>query len=253
MKPLIGVSTSFLHFGDYLGVGYQLPVAMAGGVPMTLSRVPEAMDDQLKRIDGLVLAAGHDVDPVHYGQPPDPLLGATDPARDAFELELIRRAVDRGLPIIGACRGMQILNVALGGTLVQDLSREPAWREHPSDPTGRLWRAFQQAAMDGGTVPEHPRHPIDVEPGSLLAGLVDGRPVEVDSFHHQAVGRVAPGLAVTARSPDGVVEALEMPGRWLLAMQCELHEEWRIEPSWLGVFEAFVRAAAERSPRSSLI
>ncbi len=247
MKPLIGVSSSFRDVGDYLGEGYQRPIAMAGGLPLTLPRLPEAVDDLLDRIDGLMIAAGHDIDPARYGQEPHALLGPLDPGRDAFELDLIRRAVDRGLPVIGACRGMQALNVALGGTMVQDLSLDEAYREHPSDPTGRYWRRFKERTMAGGDVPAHPRHPIAIEQGSLLHGLVGSLSAEVDSFHHQAVDRIGEGLVVSARAPDGVVEALEMPGRFVLAMQCELHEGWRWDDRWLEVFRAFVAAAAERA------
>jgi putative glutamine amidotransferase len=199
---------------------------MAGAVPMLFSRVPGGLDDQLDVVAGVMLAAGHDIDPGRYGQQPHALL-------------------DRGLPVIGTCRGMQMLNVALGGTLVQDLSLIPAWRSHPSDPTGRLWRRFQEATMANLEPPEHPRHPIAVEPGSRLHDLV-GADVEVDSFHHQAVDALAPGLVASARSPDGVVEAIELAGRFVLAMQCELHEEWRIEPRLQRVVEAFVEAAAGR-------
>jgi putative glutamine amidotransferase len=246
MKPLIGVSTSFKDFGDYLGEGYQRPIAMAGGLPVTLPRLDEAADELLDRIDGLMIAAGHDIDPAHYGQEPHVLLGRLDPGRDRFELDLVRRAVDRGMPILGACRGMQVLNVALGGSMLQDLSLEPRFRAHASDPTGRYWRRFQDAVMAGEPVPDHPRHPIDVTPGSRLECLLEGRPADVDSFHHQAVDRVADGLVVSARAPDGVVEALELPGSFVLAMQCELHEGWRWDRRWLGVFEAFVGAAADR-------
>jgi putative glutamine amidotransferase len=246
VKPLIGVSASFRDFGDYLGEGYQRPIAMAGGLPVTLPRLDEAADELLDRVDGLMVAAGHDIDPAYYGQEPPVLLGRLDPGRDRFELDLVRMAVDRGIPVLGACRGMQVLNVALGGTMVQDLSLVPEWRAHPSDPTGRYWRQFQDAVMNGGEVPSHPRHAIDVEPGSRLEGLLGTRPADVDSFHHQAVDRIGDGLVVTARAPDGVVEALEIPGRFVLAMQCELHEGWRWDRRWLGVFEAFVAAAAER-------
>ena len=241
-KPLIGVSAGFHGYGDYAGVGYQRPLAMAGAVPMIFSRVPGGLDDQLDQVAGVMLAAGHDIDPGRYGQQPHALLGTVDAARDRFELELVSRAVDRGLPVIGTCRGMQMLNVALGGTLVQDLSLVPAWRSHPSDPTGRLWRRFQDAAMADLEPPEHPRHPIAVEPGSRLHDLV-GAEVSVDSFHHQAVDAVGGGLVVSGRSPDGVVEAIELPGRFVLGMQCELHEEWRVEPRLQAVIEAFVEAA----------
>jgi gamma-glutamyl-gamma-aminobutyrate hydrolase PuuD len=102
MQPLIGVSTSFRDVGDYLGEGYQRPIAMAGGLPVTLPRLADSMDDLIDRIDGLMIAAGHDIDPACYGQEPHALLGPLDPGRDAFELELIRRALRASLPIIGA-------------------------------------------------------------------------------------------------------------------------------------------------------
>jgi putative glutamine amidotransferase len=243
MKPLIGVSAGFHGYGDYAGVGYQRALVMAGAVPMIFSRVEGGLDDQLDRVGGVMLAAGHDIDPGRYGQQPHALLGPLDAARDRFELELVERAIDRGLPVLGTCRGMQMLNVALGGTLVQDLSLVEAWRLHPSDPTGRLWRRFQDATMTGTAIPDHPRHPIAPASGSRLHDLL-GDDVSVDSFHHQAVDAVAPGLIASARAPDGVIEAIEMPGRFVLGMQCELHEEWRVEPRVQTVVEAFVAAAA---------
>jgi putative glutamine amidotransferase len=162
----------------------------------------------------------------------------------------VRRALDRELPIVGTCRGLQLLNVALGGTLVQDLSLVPEWRSHPSDPTGRLWRRFQNDTMAGLPVPDHPRHQVTVTPGSRLHALL-GDEVWVDSFHHQAVDTVGEDLVVSARAADGVVEALELPGRFVVAMQCELHEEWRVEPRVQAVVEAFVGAARAHASAST--
>ena len=212
---------------------------------MVFSRVPGGLGDQLDRVDGVMLAAGHDIDPARYGQEPHALLGQVDAGRDAFEIELVERAVDRGLPIIGTCRGMQMLNVALGGTMVQDLSLVEAWRSHPSDPTGRYWRRFQEATMVGLPAPDHPRHPIAPVPGTRLHELL-GDEVVVDSFHHQAVDELGAGLVASARAADGVIEAIELPGQFVLAMQCELHEEWRVEPRIQLVVEAFVAAAVGR-------
>jgi putative glutamine amidotransferase len=190
-----------------------------------------------------MLAAGHDIDPGCYGHQPHVLLGTVDLARDRFEIELVERALDRGLPVIGTCRGMQMLNVALGGTMVQDLSLVEAWRMHPSDPTGRLWRRFQEATMADQSVPDHPRHSVVLTPGSRLHELL-GDEILVDSFHHQAVDELGAGLIASARAVDGVIEGIELPGRFVVAMQCELHEEWRIEPRLQGVVEAFVAAAS---------
>jgi putative glutamine amidotransferase len=217
---------------------------LAGAVAMNFSRVAGSLDDQLDLVTGVMLAAGHDIDPGCYGHQPHPLLGTVDAARDRFEIELVEHALDRGLPLIGTCRGMQMLNVALGGTMVQDLSLVEAWRLHPSDPTGRLWRRFQEATMADRPVPDHPRHPVGLTPGSRLHALLGGE-VLVDSFHHQAVDALGSGLVASARSPDGVVEGIELPGSFVVGMQCELHEEWRIEPRLQGVVEAFVAAASE--------
>jgi putative glutamine amidotransferase len=243
-KPLIGLSVGFLDFGDYQGVGFPRPIVLAGGIPLTLPRVAEALDDVLALCDGLVLAGGRDVDPTFYGQEPHERLSETEPLRDAFELELARRALGRGVPILGMCRGMQVLNVALGGTLVQDLKLVPEWRDHPSDPEWVCWKRVERASLSEEPLPSHPRHPIEIEPGSRLHHALGVTEAEVDSFHHQALDRVAPGLSVVARAPDGVVEAVEMEDGYVLAVQWELQEEWRADRRFLRVFEQFVGAAS---------
>ncbi|MGH2928863.1 MAG: gamma-glutamyl-gamma-aminobutyrate hydrolase family protein, partial [Solirubrobacteraceae bacterium] len=120
-RVLVGVSASLHDFGDYGGVGVQRPLLSAGALPVTLPQLPEAIPDALAQVAGVVLAPGRDVDPARYGQSPDPLLAATEPRRDEFELALVPAALERGLPLLGICRGMQVLNVALGGTMVQDV------------------------------------------------------------------------------------------------------------------------------------
>jgi len=246
-KPVIGLSVGLLDFANYAGVGFQRPVAAAGGLPLTLPRLSGAqLEDVLDACDGILLGGGRDIDPALYGQEPSEKLTATDPHRDAFELELVERALDRGLPILGMCRGIQLLNVALGGTLAQDLSLVESWRAHPSDPGWTLWREVQRASLEGEEeVPPHPRHPISIEPGSLLHDALGTTEAEVDSHHHQALDRVAPELRVTARAPDGVVEAAELDGdAYVLAVQWEQQEEWRVDPRFLRIFERFVDAAA---------
>lgn len=242
-RPLIGVSASLHDFGDYGGVGVQRPLLAAGGVPLTLPQLPEAIAPALDALDAILLAPGRDIEPRRYGQDRHPLLAATEPRRDAFELELVAVALDRGLPILGMCRGIQVLNVALGGTLAQDVSLVAA--EHPSDPGWARWKLVEAASLDGVAPPPHPRHEIAIEPASLLAQALGTMTIEVNSFHHQAIDRLGEGLAVVAASADGVPEAVELPGRPVLAVQWELQEEARVDPRFQAVFEWFVSAAQD--------
>ena len=247
-KPVIGVSVGYHDFGDYQGVGFQRPIALAGGVPLTLPRIEETLDDLLDLVDGIALGGGRDIEPHRYGQVPHELLGPPDPRRDEFELELVRRALERELPIVGMCRGIQVLNVALGGTLVQDVTLVEEWSEHPSDRGWHRWKEVERASLeDESEVPEHPRHPMAVEPGSRLHAGLRVEEIDVSSFHHQAIEAVAPGLRVTGRAPDGVIEVLELDGEpYVLAAQFELHEEWRVDERFLDIFRQFVHAASER-------
>lgn len=244
--PLIGVSQSFHDFGDYGGAGVQRPLLMCGALPVTLSQLPEGIEPALDAIDGLMLAPGRDVEPGRYGQSPGPVLAATEPRRDEFELALVDAALARGLPVLGCCRGMQILNVALGGTLAQDVGLVEEWRAHPSDPGWHAWKVMERSSLDGGEIPPHPRHPISIAPGSILSGALGTLESTVNSFHHQAVLELGDGLRATATAPDGVVEALELDGAPVLAVQWELQEEWRIDPRFLAVFTWFADAARER-------
>jgi putative glutamine amidotransferase len=242
-RPLIGVSASLHDFGDYGGVGVHRPVLAAGGLPLALPQLAAAIEPALDALDALVLAPGRDIDPSHYGQDPHPLLAATEPRRDTFELELVPLALERELPILGMCRGIQTLNVALGGTLAQDVSLISS--EHPSDPGWVRWKAAETASLDDAPMPPHPRHQITIESDSLLAQLLGGNRIEVDSFHHQAIDRLGDGVAVVARSDDGVIEAIELPGRPVLAVQWELQEEARVDARFQALFEWLVDAARQ--------
>ena len=240
-RPLIGVSASLHDFGDYGGVGVQRPLLAAGGLPLTLPQLPDAIEPALDLIDAVLLAPGRDIEPRRYGQEPHPLLAATEPQRDEFELRLVGRALDRGLPVLGMCRGVQVLNVALGGTLAQDVSLLS--EDHPSDPGWRSWKEVERASLHNAPVPPHPRHAISIEADSILAQSLGTTTIDVSSFHHQAIDRLGTGLKVVATSPDGVPEAVELPGRPVLAVQWELQEEWRINERFLAVWEWFVEAA----------
>lgn len=198
-------------------------VSSAGGLPFMLARSSDAAA-VVARLDGLVLSGGEDVEPHRYGGAADPAI-RYDPARDEFELELARLALDAGLPILAICRGSQLLNVALGGTLVADL---------PAVDLDHAWTQEHRSAR---------RHAITVVRGSLLAEvladeLVDGRGA-VNSYHHQAVRDLGRGAQASATAPDGTIEAFELPGRDVLAVQWHPEMHAGTDP----VFTWLVRAA----------
>ncbi len=207
-----------------LNVAYVRALDRAGLVPLALPTLlaPERAAAALAGdgIRGLVLTGGEDVEPARYGAAPHPKLQDTDPARDAAEVALIAAARERRLPILAICRGIQILNVALGGTLYQDLASErPGALTHEGTET---------------------RHGLRVEPGSLLERALGTRAATVNSRHHQAIRDLAPGLRAVAWAEDGVIEAVEAsPPPWTLAVQW--HPEDLTERA---LFDAFARAVA---------
>ena len=225
-RPLIGVST-YLESGARWGVweleaallpvGYPRLVQRAGGLAAMLPPDdPAHAAAAVARLDGLVIAGGPDVEPVRYGAEPHPRTGPPARERDAWELALIDAALTAGVPLLGICRGMQLLNVALGGTLVQHLDGH---------------------AEVVGVFGDHAVKPV---PGSLYAGVVPEE-TSVPSYHHQAVDRLGTGLVPSAYADDGTVEALELPSGegWVLGVQWhpEMGEDVR-------VMRALVEAAA---------
>lgn len=253
-KTVVGVSVGYHDFGDYQGVGFQRPIALAGGVPLILSRVENTLDDVLGVVDAVVIAGGRDIEPYRYGQEPHELLGKPDPHRDEFELELVHKTIERGLPLLGMCRGIQVINVALDGTLVQDVTLRPEWEQHPTDRGWHRWKEVEHASLHRhDDVPHHPRHDMAITPGSRLHDALGVDVIEVDSFHHQAIDRLGDGLVVTGLADDGVVEVVELddPDRYVLGAQFELQEEWRVDSRFLAIFRQFVVRARDRRPRRS--
>ena len=183
----------------------------------------------LDGMDGLVLTGGEDIDPRHYGLRAHPALGDVHAGRDSFELALVRAAMARRLPTLAICRGIQIANVALGGTLVQDL---------PSEWPGAL--------QHEGTWPRDQRvHGVRVEARSRLAKSLGAEKLTVNSFHHQAVASLAPGLTAVAHAPDGVIEGVEWTGDdwWMLGVQWHPEELTGTTESWdRDLFLAFAAA-----------
>jgi putative glutamine amidotransferase len=209
---------------------YTAALSRAGVRPAILvGPDPGSIDDVLSLVDGVVLLGGGDVNPALYHQAPEPEVYGIEPDRDALELELSRSAVAAGVPLLAICRGAQVLNVALGGTLVQ----------HLPDRAGS--GAHGRPESDGTPAV----HDVTVQVGSRLAAALGGADVLPDciSIHHQAADRVAPGLVVTARSADGVVEALEAttPG-WVLGVQWHPERSAATDPRQQAIFDAFALA-----------
>jgi len=179
---------------------YPTAVAEVGGAPVHLARDP-AVSDVLDHLDGLVLTGGADVDPSTYGSSGAAGIGPTEPERDRWEAALLEGAVERGIPVLAICRGMQLLNVVHGGTLVADLPLGGP------DGHARFDRSRHERA-----------HLVTTEPDSLAAAVY-GPSLQVNSIHHQAIDVVGGGLRVTGRSPDGNIEVLERPGSAVLGVQ----------------------------------
>ena len=235
MRPLIGVTTSELrassagtlrrhgeppHAEMALGMTYLRAIEAVGGMPVVLPPLGDA-EALLERLDGICLSGGPDLDPEAYGAlERHAELGPTEPSLDAFELALARAADERGMPILGICRGAQTLNVARGGTLHQHL---PGHRQtEPATAT---------------------THTVHVDEGTFLASLVGTRPLRVNSFHHQGVETLGRGLHAVAHAADGTVEAIEAPGAGFV-LGVQWHAEGLVhQPRHRALFAALVAAA----------
>jgi putative glutamine amidotransferase len=208
---------------------YAAAIRRAGGTPRPLS-LAEAAAGALDGVDGLLLTGGDDVDPSFYGEVAHPTVESAEPGRDAFEIDVIRRAIDRDVPVLAICRGLQVLNVACGGTLIQDI---------PSEPAPHVTHDAQG--------PTTLAHTVEVVPGSRLAALVGPDTTRaVNSRHHQSVRALGAGLVVTAVAPDGVVEAAERPAsRFCVGVQWH-PENFYSTGEFDRLFEGFVRACQGR-------
>jgi putative glutamine amidotransferase len=213
-----------------LGVGYPAAIEEGGGVPVVVPPLrPPAIDALVERLDGLLLTGGPDLHPGTYGARPHPALGVTDREIDVAELALIRAAERRGLPILAICRGMQALNVARGGTLVQDLpSQRPGGLAHRQTEPGRITT-----------------HDVRLLAGSRLAAIAGRTAISVNSFHHQAIDRLGHDLRAVGWAPDGVVETVDDPrSRFVLGVQWHAESLTEAEPVQAQLFAAFLDAAA---------
>lgn len=237
--PVVAVSaTSDISSGNShrvrLNSAYVTALESAGVVPLVVP--PLASEDSanaiLSRVDGLLLTGGEDVDPALYGQDRSANCGVTNTARDLTEIALVRAARRMRKPVLAICRGPQLLNVALGGTLIQDIPGEvPGALEHNA-------RSDRAARV----------HEVTIDDGSLIAAAIGASRISVNSLHHQSVRDVAPGLRVTATAPDGIVEGLESESSdwWVLAVQWHPEEMNDSPEPWdRGIFKAFADRLTE--------
>ena len=226
--PVIGITT----YGRDERGRYTLPseyvaaVQRAGGVPLLIPPLPELAQRYLDLVDGVVLAGGGDIDPAHYRGDTHETMYGIDQERDALELALARELVRRHQPTFAICRGMQVLNVAMGGTLIGHLPNvvgdKVLHRKPPREPTP---------------------HPVKLKSGSRLAAITGVTELQPMSWHHQAIRAVAPGLEVVAEAPDGTIEAVEMPRQpWLIAVQWHPELTAHQDPSQQRLFDALIAA-----------
>jgi putative glutamine amidotransferase len=237
--PVVLTSTTKLIDGMKrvrLNEAYVQAVRAAGLTPLIVPPLPpEELEPIMAIARGIVLTGGEDVDPAEYGAAS---AGSHEPhrERDSFELALVRLAHERNLPTLAICRGIQVVNVALGGTLIQDIPTEcPSTIDHDPSDDQRSLRV----------------HDVYVESGSKLANAVGATKIVVNSSHHQAIAKVADGLAVTGRSSDGIIEGAEWQGDfwWMLGVQWHPEELIADNEEWdRGLFKAFARQVEAHQP-----
>jgi putative glutamine amidotransferase len=238
--PIIGITANTIPADEKrsaqvtLSQSYIDAVRSAGGVPVILPPVLEGNDLQalLARFDGVLLSGGSDIDPARFDGIPHPRVYGIDPARDEMEIQLTRLAAGQGKPFLGICRGIQSINVALGGSLFTDIGDQLS------------------GALKHDCYPDLPRdylaHPVSVEEESKLAGIFGSRSLQVNSLHHQGVLKLAPVLRPTAYAPDGLIEAFELPDH-PFGIAVQWHPECLQEHAQQrALFQAFIQAAAPR-------
>lgn len=236
-RPTIAIASYHLRPGrvSYWQVGgYGVPehyvdaVRRAGGrAELVLPGDDRSPAELLDRYEGLLLVGGGDVEPARYGQEPSETVYGLEPDRDAFELGLLAEADRRAMPALCICRGMQVLNVTFGGTLIQDLPSEGRFAEHGT-PSGA----------------DHLLHEVKLTDGTRVAEAMGADVVRCPTHHHQGVDRLGQGLAAVGWSEDGLVEAIERPSGWMVGVQWHPEETAPDDPAQQGLFDELVRRAA---------
>lgn len=237
MKPIIACTT--FHQDEEtilpkigLTEAYVTAVLRAGGIPVLLpiGLSPADLAKVLVNVDGVLLPGGGDMHPDFYQEPLTDQIMRVDMARDEIEVAVVQAAVARQLPLLGICRGIQVMNVALGGTL---------WADLPSQMPGSLVHDFDEVQPR-----RYEAHAVSIEEGALLAQVLDCTETAVNSLHHQGIKALAPGLCAVAFAPDGLIEAVEVPDH-PFAIGVQWHPEWLVPDrlDMVNLFDQFVQAA----------
>ena len=235
MKPLIGITCGYDNEMErvLLTQFYSRGVLASGGVPLLLPPVSgEGIGERYcELLDGLILSGGGDVDPEYFGEEPISGSGEITPERDAFEIALVQKWLEGGKPLLAICRGMQVLNIAAGGDIYQDIKTQ-----------GKdLIKHIQEAPK------WYASHKLYLEDGTLLSKIFPEKSIKVNSFHHQAVRRLAPGFNCAARSSDGLIEAIEFSSKvFVLGVQWHPECMWERDEKQLKLFQQLVRVSSSK-------
>lgn len=234
MKPLIGITSNIDSTAHTLQNTYIQAVISGGGIPFV---IPTGVENDARQItlllDGLIISGGGDMNPILFNEEPLPQLGNVTPERDSSELELVNHMLASDKPILGICRGHQVLNVALGGTLYQDINSQIA---------SHLLQHDQKAKRD------HQSHAVHIEKGTLLASIANTEKIMVNSFHHQALKDIPAPLIVSGRASDGIVEAVESTDHHFV-IGVQWHPEALMQNDdqvSMRLFNAYMKACTER-------
>ena len=245
LRPVIGLTTQTLHSIDgippalpaswVMNQRYFLAATSVGAVPWMIPLLDGDMDtlrEIYERLDGVLIPGGVDINPLEYGEEVRPECGNLDPARDRVELQLSKWALEDGKPLLGLCRGLQVINVASGGTLWQDLaSQSAAFHKHDYFPTTGFER-------------NHLAHEVEVVAGTKLRGVFDAPRVMVNSMHHQGIKQLGRGLVASAIAPDGLIEAIEkQDDAFMVAVQWHPEVFEMTDPHFRHLFGSFIRAS----------
>jgi putative glutamine amidotransferase len=244
-RPVIGITTQTLHAIDGIPAAlpeswvmnqrYFLAATIVGGVPWMIPLLDDDEDtlrEIYDRLDGILIPGGVDMDPATFGEERHPKLGALDPARDRVELQLTRWAIEDRKPMLGLCRGIQVMNVACGGTLYQDIAAQvPDSIKHDYFPTAGFDR-------------DHLAHEVALSAGSRLRTVMEKPTIQVNSMHHQGIKQLASDLIPAGLAPDGLVEAVERDGdHFMVGVQWHPEMFEMIDPHTRHLFRAFIAAA----------